>query len=109
MKIEIIEVNDDKNVRFHVMPGNNMLCSVAGTDLYPTPAWLCRQVAIETARRQLQTQQPNPVVAGCAVPMTNAPSEDQLCTAGFHMLHEAMPVVLDISFEMLHSREERPS
>ena len=106
MKIETIDAQDSGGVLLHVMPGGHMMCLVAGVGLYPTPQWLCRQVALQMARQQLYGEMPNPVCSsGCSV-SSDGPSEDALYREGIQALRESAPIVLELPFNLLHAREE---
>jgi len=113
MKIETADVNDvGAEVRLHIMPGGRMLCSVAGVDLKPTPAWLCRKVAIQAALEALQQHAVSvSTCAGgsCSVPSPECADEDRLCLEGMRMLHAGAPVVLNLPYRLLCSLEEGSS
>lgn len=110
MRIETCSASDTgAEVRLHVMPGGHMLCTVAGVDLRPTPAWLCRQVAIQAARTQLHHQEATCAAGSCGQTIPMSPDEDQLYREGLRLLQMSVPVVINLDYGLLHSREEGPS
>jgi len=107
--IDVLDVHDDKNIQFHLLPDDTACCLVAGVELYPTPAWLCRLLALklaETARNQLFRRS---VTGSSNTSPPDSLTQEQMCQEGFRLLREATPVNLNLSFEQLHAREEGPS
>jgi len=108
--IELVEVGTPgAEVQLNVLPGGHMLCTVAGISLVPTPAWLCREVAIRAARAKVQTtnEARSCVDGACGSPLT--PTDEQLFQLGIDMLHDQPPLILNLDYEILHSNQKGPS
>ena len=101
---QIEDVRDTNGVLFHVQPDGSVACLVAGVQLWPTPAWLCRQVAMQAGRQEMNGAAVGRT--GCGAPII---PDDVLYHRGIQALQEAAPCALQLPFELLHSREERPS
>ena len=91
-----VTTQQDAAVEVHVLPGGEMECTVAGTLLWPTPEWLCRAVAVQTGKQELQDPEEGP--AGAA-------AEERLYSAGVAVLREMAPVCLVLTFDALHAKE----
>jgi hypothetical protein len=101
---QIEDVRDTDGVLFHVQTDGNMACMVAGVQLWPTPAWLCRQVVLQAGRQELNDAAVGRT--GCGAPIV---SDDVLYQRGAQALQDNAPCALQLPFELLHSREEQPS
>lgn len=107
--IEKVEANNSEGVQLQVLPNGRMTCWVDGVALQPTPAWLCRQVVIQTGRQNLRGSDLPSVMSGCPDKPQFARTDDQLYSEGLRVLNETAPCSLQISFAMLHSCEEKSS